>query len=110
MSGKAGHINQKQLKTWLSKPPGERLRLTLENNQDLFKLWDEMRKNHPEPAPFEETVMGDTPAHIKQKQLQIWLSKPPGERLGLTLTCNDDLYKLWAEMKKEPGVKNQEPG
>jgi hypothetical protein len=44
--------------------------------------------------------MNDTPAHVKQKQLEIWLSKPPEERLRLTLVMNDELYAFWDELKK----------
>jgi len=41
--------------------------------------------------------MDDTPAHIKQLQLAIWLAKPPEEWLRLTLEDNDALFALWAE-------------
>jgi hypothetical protein len=44
--------------------------------------------------------MNDTPEHVKQKQLEIWLSKPVEERLRLTLTMNDDLYGFWNAAKK----------
>jgi hypothetical protein len=43
----------------------------------------------------------DTPPHIKQLQLEIWLSKPPMERLRLTLENNDDLFALWKELTKD---------
>jgi hypothetical protein len=43
--------------------------------------------------------MDDTPAHIKQLQLAIWLAKTPEERLRLTLEDNDALFSLWREIK-----------
>ncbi|MDB4922161.1 hypothetical protein [Mucilaginibacter sp.] len=48
--------------------------------------------------------MNDTPEHVKQKQLEIWLSKPPEERLRLTLVMNDELYGFWNESKKNDAV------
>ncbi|MDQ6609422.1 MAG: hypothetical protein M3Y85_06350 [Bacteroidota bacterium] len=45
--------------------------------------------------------MNDTPEHIKQLQLQIWLSKPPGERLRQFLVDNDALYGFLKIMKEE---------
>ena len=49
--------------------------------------------------------MTDTPKHIQQLQLKIWLSKTPGERLHQFLTDNDILYtailKAKEQMKKE---------
>jgi len=50
--------------------------------------------------------MEDTPPHIKQKQLEIWLAKPPEERLRLTLEDNDALFALWRELKKNNGKNN----
>ena len=44
--------------------------------------------------------MKDTPDHIKQKQLEIWLAKPFEERLLLTLQMNDELNTFWTEVKK----------
>jgi len=44
--------------------------------------------------------MNDTPEHVKQKQLEIWLAKPVEERLKLTLTMNDELYGFWNAAKK----------
>lgn len=44
--------------------------------------------------------MNDTTEHVKQKQLEIWLSKPVEERLRLTLTMNDELYGFWNAAKK----------
>jgi len=40
--------------------------------------------------------MTDTPQHIKELQLKIWLSKPPGERLRLTLEGNGQLLHFWS--------------
>ena len=50
--------------------------------------------------------MNDTPKHVKQKQLEIWLSKPVEERLRLTLTMNDDLYGFWNAAKKNKANAN----
>ncbi|MDR3697811.1 hypothetical protein [Mucilaginibacter sp.] len=44
--------------------------------------------------------MDDTPLHIKQLQLAIWLAKSPEERLRLTLEDNDALFAFWDEIKK----------
>jgi hypothetical protein len=40
--------------------------------------------------------MTDTPQHIKEIQLKIWLSKSPGERLRLTLEGNGQLLHFWS--------------
>jgi hypothetical protein len=37
--------------------------------------------------------MTDTPQHIKELQLKIWLAKSPAERLLQYLKDNDTLYK-----------------
>ena len=39
--------------------------------------------------------MTDTPQHIKDLQLQIWLAKPPLERLRQFLVDNEALYLFW---------------
>jgi len=44
--------------------------------------------------------MDDTPEHVKKIQLEIWLAKPPEERIKLTLQMNDELFGLWREVKK----------
>jgi hypothetical protein len=57
--------------------------------------------------------MNDTPEHIKQKQLEIWLAKPPEERIRLTLQMNDELFAFWREVKKsmtENYPPNPKPG
>jgi hypothetical protein len=43
--------------------------------------------------------MTDTPQHIKDLQLKIWLSKPPMERLRQFLTDNETLYIFWKNAK-----------
>ncbi|MDB5086017.1 MAG: hypothetical protein JWR09_11 [Mucilaginibacter sp.] len=54
--------------------------------------------------------MNDTPEHVKQKQLEIWLSKSPEERLRLTLVMNDELYAFWDELKKNnPKINPAKP-
>ncbi len=45
--------------------------------------------------------MNDTPQHIKDLQLQIWLSKLPGERLRQFLIDNEALFTFWREAKLE---------
>jgi hypothetical protein len=45
--------------------------------------------------------MQDTPEHIKQIQLDIWMSKTMSERLERTILDNDALFKLWQEMRKQ---------
>jgi hypothetical protein len=40
--------------------------------------------------------MTDTPKHIKELQLKIWLSKSPEERLRLTLESNGQLLHFWS--------------
>jgi phage antirepressor YoqD-like protein len=42
----------------------------------------------------------DTPAHIRQKQLRIWLSKSPAERLRQFLIDNGALIDFWKEAQK----------
>ena len=39
--------------------------------------------------------MTDTPEHIKQLQLNVWLSKPPMARLLQFLHANDVLHEFW---------------
>ena len=39
--------------------------------------------------------MSDTPEHIKQLQLNIWLSKSPMERLLQFLQDNETLFLFW---------------
>lgn len=43
--------------------------------------------------------MTDTPQHIKDLQLQIWLSKPPMERLKQFLLDNEALHLFWNKAK-----------
>jgi hypothetical protein len=40
--------------------------------------------------------MTDTPQHIKELQLKIWLSKSPMERLRQTLQDNGELLQFWS--------------
>ena len=44
--------------------------------------------------------MADTPEHIKQLQLKIWLSKSPAERLKQFLLDNEAFYKFCAKAKE----------
>jgi hypothetical protein len=43
--------------------------------------------------------MTDTPQHIKDLQLQLWLSKTPGERLYQMLVDNDVMYQALRKYK-----------
>jgi hypothetical protein len=43
--------------------------------------------------------MTDTPDHIKQIQLQIWLSKPPMERLKQMMEDNEALFRFWNDVR-----------
>ena len=51
--------------------------------------------------------MTDTPKHIKELQLKIWLIKPPRERLRQFLTDNDVMNK--ALMKAKEQLKKDRP-
>jgi hypothetical protein len=44
--------------------------------------------------------MTDTPKHIQELQLKLWLSRPPGERLRQFITDNDAMYKALLEAKE----------
>lgn len=44
--------------------------------------------------------MTDTPQHIKELQLKLWLSKTPGERLYQFLIDNDKMYQGILALKK----------
>ena len=50
--------------------------------------------------------MNDTPQHIKDLQLKIWLTKPPGERLYRFLVDNDVMYQGILSLKKDFEKKN----
>lgn len=43
--------------------------------------------------------MSDTPKHIKDLQLKIWLSKTPAQRLHQLMVDNEALLKFWDEVK-----------
>lgn len=43
--------------------------------------------------------MTDTPEHIKELQLKIWLSKSPMERLKQTLEDNGQLLQFWSSAR-----------
>ena len=49
--------------------------------------------------------MTDTPEHIKDLQLKLWLSKSPGERLYQFIMDNDAMYQALREFK----IKNDLP-
>jgi hypothetical protein len=45
--------------------------------------------------------MTDTPKHIKDLQLKLWLAKNPGERLLEFITDNDIMFQELLALKKE---------
>ncbi len=52
--------------------------------------------------------MTDTPQHIKDLQLKIWLSKPPGERLKQFLIDNEDFYRFCKQVKENLQKQNKD--
>ena len=48
--------------------------------------------------------MTDTPQHIKDLQLKLWLAKTPEERLTQFLKDNDEMYRFILEAKKSLGI------
>lgn len=52
--------------------------------------------------------MTDTPDHIKKIQLEIWLAKPPMERLRQFLIDNDALFAFWKSVKEQDGESDQQ--
>jgi hypothetical protein len=54
--------------------------------------------------------MNDTPQHIKDLQLKIWLTKSPGERLYQFLIDNDAMYQGILLLKKDVKKKNTRNG
>ena len=50
--------------------------------------------------------MQDTPEHIKQLQLDIWLSKTIPERLEQFILDNDALFKLWKQAQEQISSNN----
>ncbi|MEO6282441.1 MAG: hypothetical protein ABIN80_14010 [Dyadobacter sp.] len=51
--------------------------------------------------------MTDTPDHIKEIQLQLWLSKPPMERLRQMMVDNESLFLFWQQMGKKDANQDQ---
>ena len=49
--------------------------------------------------------MENTPQHIKDLQLKIWLAKTPEERLTQFLKNNDEMFKFILEAKKSLGIE-----
>lgn len=43
--------------------------------------------------------MNDTPQHIYDLQLEIWLLKTPAERLRQQILDNEALYEFWTNVK-----------
>ena len=48
--------------------------------------------------------MTDTPQHIYDLQLKIWLSKTPAERLMQFMKDNDDMRKALKDAKEKLGL------
>ena len=44
--------------------------------------------------------MNDTPQHVKELQLKIWLSKSPAERLKQFMEDNTSLFQFWKSARK----------
>jgi hypothetical protein len=44
--------------------------------------------------------MEDTPEHVKKIWREIWLSKPVKERVRLAFQNNEDVYAIYAELKR----------
>lgn len=53
--------------------------------------------------------MTDTPQHVKDLQLKIWLSKTPAERLRQLMIDNDAIFNFWANIKAVIKNKNSVP-
>lgn len=45
--------------------------------------------------------MNDTPQHIKELLLKIWLSKSPGDRLNQFMEDNNSLFYFGIRLKKQ---------
>ncbi|MBX9784171.1 MAG: hypothetical protein K2X48_12850 [Chitinophagaceae bacterium] len=52
--------------------------------------------------------MNDTPQHIKELQLKIWMSKTPEERLKQFLKDNEVMFRIWKKAKEEREKKEKE--
>jgi len=52
--------------------------------------------------------MNDTPQHIKELQLKIWLSKSPAERLKQFMEDNTSLFQFW-NMTQKSSKKTTDP-
>lgn len=48
--------------------------------------------------------MTDTPQHIRDLQLKLWLEKPPGERLYQSIIDIEDMRITLREVKKNLGL------
>lgn len=53
--------------------------------------------------------MNDTPQHIKELQLKIWLSKSPAERLKQFMEDNASLFQFWKAAKKADEKASDSP-
>ena len=51
-----------------------------------------------------DLTMTDTPSYIYDQQLEIWLSKTPGERLMQFMKDNEDMRKALKEAKEKLGL------
>jgi hypothetical protein len=49
--------------------------------------------------------MTDTPQHIKDLQLKLWLAKKPEEILMQFLKDNDEMFKAIIQAKKDLGIE-----
>ena len=48
--------------------------------------------------------MTDTPEHIAEMQLKLWLEKPPGERLHQSIINIEDMRNALRDLKKRQGL------
>ncbi|MBS1610089.1 MAG: hypothetical protein JSS98_09380 [Bacteroidetes bacterium] len=48
--------------------------------------------------------MTDTPQHVKDIQLKLWLAKPPGERLMQSIRDIETMRKFLREVKTNLGL------
>ncbi len=49
--------------------------------------------------------MTDTPEYVKKLQLELWLLKPPGERLRQFLVSNEQLHAFWKAGREQMAQK-----
>ena len=53
--------------------------------------------------------MNDTPQHIQDLQLKIWLSKSPMQRLRQMMENNAMLHQFWSKARRSDDIQEQNP-